>query len=150
MRPEQIDISRNYLDQISILEEARLAAGKRMATAMHDVTEGGLATALEELSIAGRHHIAMDMETIPVLSQTREICTLFNLDPLGLIGSGSLLICCRPEHGRDLMDAIGCAGIPVTRIGTVQAPGNGIQAFYNKKPAAWPTFDVDEITKLFE
>jgi hypothetical protein len=46
--------------------------------------------------------------------------------------------------------AIGCAGIQVTRIGTVQAPGNGIQAFYNKKPAAWPTFDVDEITKLFE
>ena len=150
MRPEQIDISRGYLDQISILEEARLAAAKHMATAMHDVTEGGLATALGELSMAGGHHIDVDMEKIPVLPQTSEICVLFNLNPLGLIGSGSLLICCRPEHGRDLMEVIGSAGIQVTRIGTVQAPGSGIRAFYNGKPAEWPTFDVDEITKLFE
>jgi hydrogenase expression/formation protein HypE len=149
MSPEQIAISRRYLDQISIIEEAGLVADKRMATAMHDVTEGGLATALEELSIAGGHRISVEMETIPVLAQTEEICNLFNLDPLGLIGSGSLLICCRPEHGADAMNTVASAGIQVTRIGQVQEPGSGVQAFYKGSPVSWPKFEVDEITKLF-
>ena len=62
---------------------------------MHDVTEGGLATALEELSIAAEHRIRINIDAIPVFAETRKICRLFNIQPLGLIGSGSLLICCR-------------------------------------------------------
>ena len=149
MTPEEIALGRRYLDQISIIEEAGLAADQRMATAMHDVTEGGLATALEELSTAGGHCIAVDMETIPILAQTEKICRYLDLDPLGLIGSGSLLICCRPNRCADLMTAISSAGIQVTRIGTVEAPGREVKAFRNGQPAAWPKFEADEITKLF-
>ncbi len=36
------------------MAEARIAAATAGTSAMHDVTEGGLATALEELSIAGQ------------------------------------------------------------------------------------------------
>jgi hydrogenase expression/formation protein HypE len=149
MTENEIDLSRQCLDQISIIEEADLAARNRMATAMHDVTEGGLATALEELSIAGGHKIAVNLDKIPVLNLTRQICDYMNLDPLGLIGSGSLLICCRSEHCKTLMESITAAGIQVTCIGTVQGPGHGIQAYENNQPATWPRFEVDEITKLF-
>ena len=71
---------------------------------MHDVTEGGLATALEEMSIAGRHKIKIYIDKIPVFPETRKISgDSLDIDPLGLIGSGSLLICCRKEGCDKLM-----------------------------------------------
>jgi len=84
----EIDQGKDFLRQISIVPEARLAARNRLATAMHDVTEGGLATALEELSTAGEHKIAVQMDAVPVHPLTRKICDTMGLDPLGLIGSG--------------------------------------------------------------
>lgn len=147
--PAEIEHSRDFLDRIGIIEEARLAARGNQASAMHDVTEGGLASALLELSIAGRHEISVDLDRIPVFEPTRRICRALDLDPLGLIGSGSLLICCRPDHCADILDRLTSAGIEATRIGTVGARGAGIKAFDHGRPATWPQFEVDEITKLF-
>ena len=145
----EIASARNLLDQISIVEEARLAARDHLASAMHDVTEGGIATALEELSQAGGHRILVDADKIPVFGLTRRICAALGLDPLGLIGSGSLLICCRPEHRHRLMQRIRRQGIHITWIGKVTAQGSGIDALVNGRPTSWPRFAADEITKLF-
>jgi hydrogenase expression/formation protein HypE len=146
---QELSRGRSLLDRISILPEAGLAARDMLATAMHDVTEGGLATALEELSIAGNHRIAVDMDKIPILALTRKICDKLCLDPLGLIGSGSLLICCRRQDCQRLVRRMAREGIEVTRIGEVIGPGTGIEARNQGKPADWPRFEVDEITKLF-
>jgi hydrogenase expression/formation protein HypE len=116
---------------------------------MHDVTEGGLATALSELSAAGGHAVRVDLERIPVHDLTRRICTALALDPLGLIGSGSLLICCRPDHCERLSERLTAAGIEVTRIGTVGPRGTGILARDRGRPADWPVFEADEIARLF-
>ena len=149
MNESEIGISRQFLANISILTEAKIATQFEATSAMHDVTEGGLATALEELGIAGGHRIKIDMDTIPVYAQTRKIGQLLNIDPLGLIGSGSLLICCREAGCEALMAAIGKAGIAVTCIGEVLEPGCGITAEKNKRPTPWPQFETDEITKLY-
>ncbi len=116
---------------------------------MHDVTEGGLATALEELSAAGGHRIRVNMEAIPVYPETRRICRLLGIDPLGLIGSGSLLICCAADSCANVTDRIRGAGIEVACIGEVLDRGRGIDALDGGRPAAWPRFEVDEITRLF-
>jgi hydrogenase maturation factor/beta-phosphoglucomutase-like phosphatase (HAD superfamily) len=149
MNESEIDIARRFLADISIIAEAQIAAQFEATSAMHDVTEGGLATALEELSIAGGHRIKINMENIPVYAQTRKICQRLDIDPLGLIGSGSLLICCREAAWEDLMKAIGNAGIDVTCIGEVLQPGQGITAVKDKQQIPWPQFETDEITKLF-
>lgn len=134
---------------ISILREAEIAASSREVTAMHDVTEGGLATAIEELSAAGRHRIRVYWSQIPVLSETREICKLLGLDPLGLIGSGSLLIACRREACERLITAIHEAGIPVSRIGEVLGVGFGVEALGQKGQCVeWPRFRADELTRV--
>ena len=146
---DEIARCRGFLDQIGIIEEARLSARDHLASAMHDVTEGGLASALAELGIAGGHGVRVDVDRIPVFDQTRRICAKLGLDPLGLIGSGSLLICCRPGNYERLVARLQRAGIAVTRIGTVTSQGQGITAFDNGQPAVWPQFEVDEITKLF-
>ncbi|MBT8331430.1 MAG: HAD hydrolase-like protein [Deltaproteobacteria bacterium] len=139
----------HFLDQISVMTEAKIAAESPATTAMHDVTEGGLATALAELSIAGGHKIKVSMNQIPVYPETQKICDLLDIDPLGLIGSGSLLICCHSSEYPKLMQRIEAAGIEIACIGEVLGSGQGIQAYKGKKQVPWPHFEVDEITKLF-
>jgi hydrogenase maturation factor len=74
---------------------------------------------------------------------------LLGIDPLGLIGSGSLLICCRPIGLDSLVSSIQKAGIDVTCIGEVLEESPGITAVERSQPAPWPQFEVDEITRLF-
>jgi hydrogenase maturation factor len=150
MRAEEIARCQGFLSDISILEEARIARGNDGVSAMHDVTEGGLATAVRELSIAGRHRVHIDMDHIPVFPETRKISAMLDIDPLGLIGSGSLLICCRPAACDKLIHQITQAGIAVTDIGEVLAPGEGIAARRGGQEVSWPDFVVDEIARLFE
>lgn len=145
-----IETCKQFLSQLSILKEAEIAAKVDGVSAMHDITEGGLATALNEMSVAGRHRIKVDMNRIPIFSQTEKISHLMGIDPMGLIGSGSLLICCRKDDTDRLIKQIQNAGIKVTCIGEVTESGQGIEAERSGKAAPWPCFEVDEITRLFE
>ena len=149
MQESEIERCQAFLTNLSIIPEAKIAAHCSDTSAMHDVTEGGLSTALHELSIAGGHRIRIDMEAIPVFPETRKICNLLGIDPMGLIGSGSLLISCRAKASKDLMASISKAGIEVACIGKVLEKGRGIEARKNKQQTPWSTFEVDEITKLF-
>jgi len=145
----EIEKCREFLADISIITEARIAAQSGATSAMHDVTEGGLATALEEMSIAGGHRIRIDLDAIPVFAETRKICRLLGIQPLGLIGSGSLLICCRESGCSSLMKSIRQSGIEVACIGEVRDTGQGILAIKKGRSTDWPRFEVDEITRLF-
>jgi len=150
MTASEVEICRQFLSSISVIDEAKIAGGSAAASAMHDVTEGGLSTALEELSIACEHRIRIDVNKIPVFPLTEKICRLLDIDPRGLIGSGSLLICCRKEHAENLLAQISDAGIDVACIGEVLEAGRGIEATAQGCPAEWPRFDVDEISRLFQ
>jgi hydrogenase expression/formation protein HypE len=147
---EEIEECRGFRDHIGVLAEAAVARSHDGVTAMHDVTEGGLATALRELCVAGGHGIEVDIDAVPVFEQTARICTLLGLDPLGLIGSGSLLICCREEGHQRLLDSVRAAGVAVTAIGRVTGVGRGVDAVRAGAAVPWPVFDVDELARLFE
>ncbi|MDJ0884885.1 MAG: HAD-IA family hydrolase [Desulfobacterales bacterium] len=139
----------HFAEEISILPEAATARRFQGVTAMHDVTEGGLATALAELGVAGGQRLEINMESIPIYPQTARICRLLGIEPLGLIGSGSLLLTCHPDVSPALETAIREDGIPVTRIGRVLEPGEGIEARRCGRAVDWPSFAVDELTRLF-
>jgi HAD superfamily hydrolase (TIGR01509 family) len=149
MSSAEVDACTRFLEQISIITEARIAAGFKAVSALHDVTEGGVATALEEFSQAAGFGLQIEINAIPVFEATRRIGALLNLNPLGLIGSGSLLIGCRPEAAPLLMAELKAAGVAASRIGEVIAAPVGVRATANGHPAAWPRFDVDEIARLF-
>ena len=149
MPETEIEKCSGFLSNISILEEAQIASRSEGISAMHDVTEGGLATALMELSVACHHRIRVDMDKIPVFPETKKICQMLNINPLGLIRSGSLLICCKKNFSENLITAIHEAGIDVTCIGEVLKEGQGVDAVKKAKRVDWPTFEVDEITRLF-
>jgi len=146
----EINAGKQFLEQISIIPEAAIAAAGKGVTAMHDITEGGLATALEELSHAGNQRITVDVDRIPIHDLTRRMCTIFGLDPLGLIGSGSLLISCSTDHVDRLIWDLEKAGIQVTIIGKVLASGHGIQAEASGREVEWPSFEADELSRLYQ
>jgi len=149
MSSRELENCRRLIHQISVLPEAAIARGVKGVTAMHDVTEGGLATAVSELSFAGGCQLEIHMDRIPILPQTASLCRLLDIQPLGLIGSGSLLITCRPEETDTLMQLIEAKGIAVACIGEVMGPGQGVSAYRNGAICTWPEFKVDEIAGLF-
>ncbi len=151
MGSAEIERCRSFLADpgISVLTEARISAQCGQVTAMHDITEGGLATALQELSEAGNHRLRVVTDRIPVYEETNRICGLLGLDPLGLISSGSLLITCAPSMAARLMGDLRAAGIDVTALGEVLDQGVGIEAVQEDgRPVPWPQFDTDEIARL--
>jgi len=149
LEPEELAAARDLANHISILPEAAIARATTGVSAMHDVTEGGIATALSELSAAGGHAIEIHLDRIPILPQTAGICAALDIQPLGLIGSGSLLIVCRPAAADGLLQAINARGIAAAGVGEVKQPGQGVSAFRNGASAHWPEFEVDEIARLF-
>lgn len=148
MTSEEIRRCAAFLEDISILEEARICHASDAVTALHDVTEGGLATAVRELGAAGGYRLRVDMAAIPVYPETARVCEVTGLDPFGLIGSGSLLIVCHPSGVADLAAEIERRGVSVTEIGEVLEPGSGIEAWKNGVLAEWPQFDRDEVSRL--
>ncbi len=144
----EIETSAGFLEKIGILEEARICHGHPGVSALHDVTEGGLATAVGELGSAGGFRLRVDMEAIPIYPETRRICEAMGLDPLGLIGSGSLLITCDAAGSSELVRSLEEGGVPVTEIGEVMEPGSGVEAYRDGIRVEWPSFDRDEVSRL--
>jgi len=137
-----------FLDSIGILEEARVARSFAGVSAMHDVTEGGLATAVRELGAAGGRRLRLHLDRVSIYPQTARICDILGIDPLGLIGSGSLLITVAPGEAQALAEAITAAGIEVADIGEVLEEGQGVVALRYGAPAALPCFERDEVSRL--
>ncbi len=148
MTAEELEACRELLPQANVVPEARIARRFAGVRGMHDVTEGGLATALRELAAAAGHGVLVHRERIPVSAATRRICALLGADPLGLIASGSLVICCAPAEADDLVAALRDAGIDAAEIGEVTEPGAGVAALERGRPAPWPEFVTDEAARL--
>jgi hydrogenase expression/formation protein HypE len=77
--PAELDAAANYLFDpgISVLKPALLAAQAGLVTAMHDPTEGGLATGIAELALAAGVGMEIDLDRVPVSDLSRRLCAAF-------------------------------------------------------------------------
>ena len=135
---------------ISVVRDATCAIAAGGVHALHDPTEGGLATGLWELARAARVGLRVDESALPVLEACRTLCRHFDLDPLGLIASGALLISAAPEAAGRIVAALSASGIAASHIGDVVAPSEGCtlrDAAGRIRPL--PHFPRDEIARLF-
>jgi hydrogenase maturation factor len=73
---------------------------------MHDPTEGGVAGGIHEIADASRLGVKIFEEKIRVRPETATICKFFQIDPLQLIASGSLLIAAKPDLAEKVMKAL--------------------------------------------
>ncbi len=134
---------------ICVLEDARAACSAAAVHAMHDPTEGGVATALWELARASGVGMRVTAAAIPLLAEAGEVCAQFGIDPLGLIASGALLVAVAPEDEERVIRACAAEGIGCTRIATAVDPSEGIQLVSGGQAIDLPRFDQDEIVKAF-
>jgi hydrogenase maturation factor len=134
---------------ISVLKAAQLAAAHPGVHAMHDPTEGGLATGIHELAHAAGAGAWVLAERIPILPEGQRLCDEFGLDPLGCIASGALLVAVTPEQADALQAAYERVNIPSAVIGTLTEAEKGLWLQQLDVLVPLPRFDVDEITRIF-
>jgi hydrogenase expression/formation protein HypE len=139
-----------YDPGISVVRDAAVATAAGEVHAMHDPTEGGLATGLWELGEASGAGLEVDEAAIPVLPETQTLCARLGLDPLGLISSGALLLAVAPGDAAAILAALERAGIVAAPIGRVVEREQGIVLRNTTGKRPLPRFERDEITRLFE
>lgn len=134
---------------ISVLKDAQVAVSAGEVHAMHDPTEGGLATGIHELAEAADVGVLVDYERIPMLPESKLICEEFGIDPLGAIASGALLIAAPPASSSKIVKALQNEGIQAVVIGEIVEREKGVRLVYKGDLTPLPRFDQDEITKIF-
>lgn len=134
---------------ISVVRDAAIVASTGAVHAMHDPTEGGVATGLHEITEAAGVGAAIDTDALPFYPETSTICEALNLDPLGLIASGSLLAAVDATRVAEVVATLEATGIRATVIGSVRkAPGVVLRGVDGERPLR--TFPRDEIARLFD
>jgi hydrogenase maturation factor len=142
--------ARGALARLSVVPEARLAVDTVPVHAMHDPTEGGVATGLWELADAADVGLTIEAERIPVLADGATLCREFGLDPLGTIASGALLLALAPTDAGILLHTLAREGIDAAFIGRVVPRDAGVVLTRQGRATPLPRFDQDEITRLFQ
>jgi len=134
---------------ISVVKDAELAMSCGEIHAMHDPTEGGIATGLLELARASGVGLRVELDEIPMFPETKLLCDHYGLDALGIIASGALLIACPSKTASKLVKVFEEAGIRASIIGRALPPEEGLHLIVEGEAVELPKYPRDEIVKIF-
>ncbi len=134
-----------YKDKLSVIKEGKIAAHLG-AHAMHDITEGGLYGAIEEISKAAGLGFDLNIDNLPITNETKEITEVLGIDPAGLISSGSMLITI--PNSEVLLKELQSCGILSAKVGVITGKNSNIITRGKKKPFIWS--NKDELWRLME
>ena len=140
----------NFLHEpgISVVKEAHIVNQEADIRAMHDPTEGGLATGLLELTRASNTGVIVYEDKIHCLEETRILCSEYKIDPLGVIASGALLIVVDPDDRDVVLNKLIQNDIECAVIGKLTEKENGLKIVAAGKERELPFFEVDEIARV--
>lgn len=134
---------------ISVLEASRAACRDVKIHALHDPTEGGLANALWELAEASGVGLIVNESEIPRYMESTRLAELFDLNLLGAISSGALLIASADSDTSRILHNLSEADIQAHVIGRVVEKTRGVMLQGSEERLVdMPRFDADEITRV--
>lgn len=147
---DAVDVAAMYLHSpgISVVRDAEIALKSGGVTALHDPTEGGVATAVREIAEASHLGVRLDHDALPILPETWAICDALHLDPLGMLASGALLIAASPQATESMDRAFDREQIPLTRIGTLTDAAGVYEMVSGESVVPIPEFAVDEVARF--
>ena len=147
-----LDTAASYLDDpgISILPAARALFETNTVHSMHDVTEGGLITALREIAAASNLGLVAEAESVPLLPECAAICEVLELDPLGLLGSGALIATMAAGDVPAALRALDRVGVSGWEIGQMMEPSDGLWLIDRNGERTLPEFRRDELARYLE
>ena len=132
------------------MKEARIACEITHPHAMHDPTEGGVATALRELAAASNVGLAVYEDALYTADETKQICSALSIDPIGLISSGALLIGLDEADVDPVRSQLERSGIRSEVIARVEAPSFGLRVGRGTDWKDLPSFARDELARIFD
>ncbi len=136
---------------ISILKEAQLITNNFEVHAMHGPTEGGFSMGIVELLSNSKCGIKIDYNHLIFHLGTKELCQIYDINPLNLISSGTLLVSVNPKDVKSIIELLHKNGIDAQNIGTVIADeGSYLINMGDAKYIPLNFSPIDEITKIFE
>lgn len=149
--PQYIEQARQFLKKpgISVLKDAMIASGVGGVHAMHDPTEGGLASGLNEMARCSQVGMIIWPEDINIFPESRDLCGEFDIDLMGVIASGSLLIAADSAYSKRIIDALARYDIHCSIIGRIVKAEEGLFFEEAQKKRPIPVFETDEIIKIF-
>jgi len=112
----EIKAAKDLLDKISVVKEG-IIAGKQGVSSMHDITEGGVLGAVWEICEGAGLGSIIKYESIHIHDVTHKICNHFEINPLRLISSGTMLMTVSQDGLDQLMESLKDASIEVAVIG---------------------------------
>ncbi|WP_255168890.1 AIR synthase family protein [Natrononativus amylolyticus] len=135
---ETVDTARERLEDVYCVRDALTAAAAGPVTAMHDVTEGGLAGALNEMAAGSDTRFSLERDRVPVRPGVEAVCEHLGIDPWHVTSCGTLVVACDPDGVDDVVGALEARGTVAADVGRVEA-GEGV--FVDGERLAHP--DVD-------
>ena len=145
---------------ISVVRDAAIVTRSATVHAMHDPTEGGVATALHEMADASGVGIEIDESTIAAmtLQETVEICVAVgahvdDVELLGLISSGALLAAVARDDADKVIGALRDADIRASVIGRATPRDEGARVLVSTPDGGistrpLPRYDQDELARV--
>lgn len=132
---------------MSVVHDAALLLATGAISALHDPTEGGLATGVRELAVASGTGAVISRSNVPIAPETAAIADALGLDPLGMLASGSLLAAV-PTDGMDRVErACHQHAMPFAWIGKLVPSGRGIMVRSGVEEIDLPIFTTDEVAR---
>lgn len=117
VNPLLLKKAREFFKMISVAKEAQTAFKTGGVHAMHDPTEGGISGGIHEVADASNLGFKVSEEKIPVARETIEICKAFDIDPLYLIASGSMLIAAQSDTANRIVNSLRRCEIEASIVG---------------------------------
>lgn len=145
VKPASIKSVKKYIDKLSVLPESRIAR-KNGVKALHDVTEGGVYGAVAEMAAASGLGYLIEKDNFIISKEVADICNSLNMDPAGLISSGTMLMAAPQEI--NLKEIFKNNDIEIFRVGKLLKNGQYILGNGEKKLFETPA--EDELWKFIE
>ena len=138
-----------FIRHISVVKEA-LTLSELEVHSMHDPTEGGILGGLAEMAYASNVLIEAWEKSIPIAEETRVLCGALSLDPLKILGSGTLLAAIPEDEAEEATKRLSELGIKSSIIG-VARDGRGVRV-HRKNGKVEEVGEVvkDEIMELWK
>ena len=123
--------------QMSVVDDALTAASVGVrdqgVTAMHDATECGVWGGLFEVAQASKVGMVVDKDKIILNDVVKKICDLFGMEPYSSISEGTLIITCRPNKAKEVIQRLDDKGIPASIVGEVVEEEKGLTYYKDGK-----------------
>lgn len=147
---DDLDEAKQLMTEVSVIPESLILA-EHGASAMHDVTRGGLMETMLEMAVVSGVGFSVDYDSIPIPKVAARFAEAFQFDPLRMISSGTLLAAMPQEQLDTACSTLEQAGIHFAVVGEV-LKGKGVTVYRGEEETFYHAVqpEDDELARMWE